>query len=365
MGSGDANHPVKVYFIMLILQDYAARTHSTNAIAKTLRFYHFSFPWNGKKIASFFVALFSALNLIFTTINIPAESFEQSNLVDRPKRELLATIHIDTVSPDNRELAEQLEIWPMLLELYNKEAPASRERRILLRQKIRETIFECFFDAVSVEAEALREQDLLEAQRESLINKRDRNIELNNATNFIAAGTLNTIGSALGFTNSIPPFPGNFNQMLSGVVAATMSTYSLHQANGAKVRGQGHPTLIAELFGRPYDERTAYPESVWRFLHGRSPEDPSKTRVQILEDRWISRHHLEKHGSRREVLKLDLLCGLPIPKKCMTIDDLNDQISIIGDIDANAALMNHHLRDLLALIDSDILEFQSPKENKE
>jgi hypothetical protein len=293
---------------------------------------------------------------IFAMANIfPLAVFAESNLVDRPKHLLLPSISIYTLSPDNRELAEQLEIWPMLTELYDRNNHPNKERRTVLRQKIRETILESHFDAASVQAEAEREQGIIETQRETLITKRDRDIQLNNATNFIASGTLNTIGSILGFSKSAPPFPGNLNQMLSGVVAAGMSTYSLKQQSGGKTRGQGHPTVIAELFGRPCDERTVYPESVWRFIHGRAP-DSDKTRAQLLEEHWITRNHLEKHGSHRESLKLDLVSGIAIDKKCMTLDDLNDQISMISDISVIASLMSHHLRDLISLIDSDIVE---------
>jgi hypothetical protein len=291
-------------------------------------------------------------------IGSSAACFGQSNLVDRPKRELLANIKIDELSSDNKELAEQLEIWPMLSELYDKQKPPNRERTILLRQQIRETIFESYFDAASVQAEAHREVGRLEAQRENLIANRDRNIQINNATNFMASGTLNTVGSALGFSSTFAPFPGNFFQMLSGVVAAGMSTYSLRQQKGATFRGQGQPTIIAELFGRPCDERTSYPESVWRFIHGQSPEAQGKTRVQVLEERWIQRHHLERHGSRREALKLDLVSGVKFNKKCMTLDDLNDQITMIADIDAMTALLSHHLRDLINMVDSDVLQIQ-------
>jgi len=298
-----------------------------------------------------------------TVVN-PSSCLAQSNLAERPKRELLSNVRIDDLSLGNRELAEKLEILPMLSELYDKEKPPTREQKMVLRQKIRETIFEAYFDAASVQAEAHREQGALEAQRAAVVSRRDRSIEINNATNFIASGALNTVGSALGFTSALPPFPGNLNQMLSGVVAAAMSTYSLKQAKGGKFRSEGRSTLIAELFGRPCNERTTYPESVWRFMHSKSPEDPSKTRVQMLEDRWIIRHHLEKHGSRREELKIDLVSGMANSKKCMTLDDLNDQINMIEDIDAMAALMDHHLRDLLSMVDSDVLEIDvSPPVN--
>lgn len=142
--------------------------------------------------------------------------------------------------------------------------------------------------------------------------------------------------------------------MLSGVVSTGMSTYALKQASGGKTRGQGSPTLIAELFGRPTDSRTEIPESVWRFLHGHSLDKPEKLRVQVLEEEWIEHKHLEPHGSAREKMKIDLVCGVSMSKKAMTVDDLNDQISMISELGGMVARMTRHLRDLLRLIDTDI-----------
>lgn len=287
-------------------------------------------------------------------INATNTNTRKTNLVDRQRRSLLVTVTMDNLSSSDRELAEQLEIWQMLEELFNRQNEPPAERKTFLRQKIRETIMESYFDAASVEAEAEREQDSLEALRQVLLANRDKNVEINNATNFILSGGLNTVGSVLGFTNRLPPFPGNFSQMLAGVLSAGMSTYALKQNSGGKTRGFGHPTVLAELFGRPVDDRTEYPESVWRFLHGTSRESPTKTRVQALEDRWINRHELENHGALREQLKLDLVCGMNMDKKLMTISDLSDQINMVADISTMAALMTHHLRDLLHMIDSDI-----------
>lgn len=296
------------------------------------------------------------LILSFVASTVPCACLPGSNLVGRPKRDLLPVVGIEDLPPSDKELAEQLEIWPFFVELYDKQKELSRERKTLLRQKIRETILESYFDAASVQAEADRELGSLEALRETLLARRDRSIELNNASNFIASGTLGTVGAVLGFSSTAAPFPGNLNQMLSGVVNAGMSTYALKQSAGGKTRGEGNPTVIAELFGRPTDDRTTYPESVWRFMHGSSPDHPEKTRVEILEEHWIMRNHLERHGSRREQLKLDLVSGVAGPRKYMTLDDLSDQISMISDISAVALLMTHHLRDLLRMIDSDVIE---------
>ena len=74
--------------------------------------------------------------------------------------------------------------------------------------------------------------------------------------------------------------------MLSGVVASGMSLYSLRQASGGKTPGEGVPTVLAELFGRPSDEQTEYPESVWRFFFSWSGR-ATLTRVQVLEDQSI------------------------------------------------------------------------------
>lgn len=282
------------------------------------------------------------------------EAPANTNLVLRSKRDLLSPKSLDSLPPSTRELAEQLEIMPLLSELYDKHNPPTAERRALLREKIKETLLESFFDASSVRAEADREQDALIALRQTLLARRDRQVDVTNAANFISSGTLNTVGSVLGFSAKAPPFPGNLNQMLSGVVSTGMSSYTLKQGSGGKTRGPGHPTVLAELFGRPFNEATSYPESVWRFFHGHSTESPDKSRVAVLEERWISKQYLEPHGSRREQVKIDLVCGLSQVHRTMTLDDLDDTIRMIGDVSTLASLMHHHLRDLLRMIDSDI-----------
>jgi hypothetical protein len=278
-----------------------------------------------------------------------------SNLVDRPKRELFVPLKIEELTEPTRELAEALEIMPLLREINEPSGALSPERKSEIRQQILETVLESYFDVASIQGEAEKERGNLEALRQTLVDKRDRSIEVNNAVNFIASGTLNTVGSVLGFAKNALPFPGNVNQMLSGVVSTGMSTYSLKQAAGGKTRGTGSPTVVAELFGRPVDRRTTYPESVWRFLHSRSLDHPECTRVEQLENYWISRNWLEPHGSKKEQAKLDLVCGVESARKALTIDDLTDQINVISDISAVSSLMAHHLRDLLRMIDSDVL----------
>ncbi|HEY9732011.1 MAG TPA: hypothetical protein V6C89_08865 [Drouetiella sp.] len=282
---------------------------------------------------------------------VPLAPETRSNLVSRPRRELFTPMKLESLDDSTREMAEQLEILPMLQDLYGNKNN-SDQHRMVLRQKIQESILESYFDAESVKAEADREEFRLSLLRETLISKRDRNVEINNAGNFIMSGTLNTVGSILGFPKSANPLSGNLNQMMSGVVSTSMSMYALKQNAGGKTTGNGSPTLLAELFGRPTDFRTSYPESVWRFLHGRSLDFPSKTRLQVLEERWISRHYLESHGSPRESAKLDAVSGVPGLR--MSINDLSDQINMIAEIEGVTELMDHHLRDLLRMIDSDL-----------
>ncbi|CAN5560605.1 hypothetical protein BH11CYA1_BH11CYA1_25760 [soil metagenome] len=290
------------------------------------------------------------------TSHAPKKGAVVTNLVERPKRELFAPLKIEELAAPTRELAEALEIMPLLREVNDPNGKLSAERKSEIRQQILETVLESYFDVASIQGEAEKEKGNLEALRQVLIDKRDHGIETNNAINFIASGTLNTVGSVLGFPKNALPFPGNFNQMLSGVISTGMSMYSLKQASGGKTRGAGNPTVAAELFGRPVDRRTAYPESVWRFLHSRSLDHPEWTRVEQLESYWISRQWLEPHGSKKEQAKLDLVCGVESARTALTIDDLTDQINIISDIAAVSSLMAHHLRDLLRMIDSDVLK---------
>lgn len=302
---------------------------------------------------------FFSLNLVLFSFAPDAayaqKVVQKSNLVSRPRQELFSVVKIHELTAETRELAQQLEILPMLEELYDLSRTNTSPRRSELRSKILETILEASFDAASVQAEADREQGRLEALQDLFTSRRDRGIELNNATNFIASGVLNTVGSILGFSEKTPPFPGNLNQMLSGVVQSGMSTYSLKQQSGPKSNGQGTPTILAELFGRPIDKDTTYPESVWRFFHGKAPGEKDLSRVEVLEHDWVLRGHLEPPGSKRTKEKIDMVCGIAISGKAtMTLDDLSDEISMIADVSTVAELMVLELRDLIRLIDSDI-----------
>ena len=193
-------------------------------------------------------------------------SSKVSKLVERSPKPLPAAQGLASLSGADRDLAQELEILPLLQELHGTPPPAP-DRQQYLRQKITETVMESYFDVVSFHAEASRELSNLEALHEKLIGRRDRGVEINNAGNFIGSGTLNTLGSVLGFSDSFPSFPGNFYQMMSGIVSMGMSGYALkQQSGGPKSKGQGRPTVLAELFGRPTDDRTIYPESVWRFF---------------------------------------------------------------------------------------------------
>lgn len=279
-----------------------------------------------------------------------------SNLVDRPKRELFRALQVDELSPPTRELAESLEVLPLLRELHDSKDQLSMARKNEIREQIIETVLESYFDVAAIQGEAEKERGSIEALRQILMDKRDKGIEVNNAINFMASGTLNTIGSVLGFSTTAPPFPGNFNQMMSGVVSTGMSMYSLKQGAGGKAKAEGSSTVIAELFGRPVNKRTMWPESVWRFLHSRSLDHPDRTRVEVLEDYWISRGWLEAHGSKREQRKIDMVCGVEEARRAVSIDDLSDQINIINDLSATTSLMAHHLRDILRMVDSDVIK---------
>lgn len=159
-----------------------------------------------------------------------------SRLVTRPRQELLPKQSMDKLSPSTRELADRLELTEQLQLLYNPKSGLGKEEKMIIRMKVLETLLEAYFDAASLQGEANREIGRLNSQLEIMSSKRDRAVNLNNAANFILSGTLNTIGSILGFSASMPPLPGNLNQMLSGVVATgtwtkeDASTYPLLSA---------------------------------------------------------------------------------------------------------------------------------------
>jgi hypothetical protein len=278
---------------------------------------------------------------------------KKTDLAERPRRPLLVVVTKETM---NSELAEDLEITDMIRELYDMEHVPSPQRMRDLRVKIRETIIECYMDASSVEAEARREQNNLQAVVALAQAKIDRAVNYNNAINFLTTGTLSVISNSLELAPTTPLVVGNTPALVAGAVSTALSAYAMKQNAGPKIAGQNQSNMLAELFGRPIVAKTTYPESVWRFFHENSPRKPGYKRSQVLEKEWIDNGYLEKTGSRKAKQKLDFVCGMPTSKKCMTLGDLTNEIDMLGDVEALAGLMHHHLRDLLSLIDTDVLE---------
>ncbi len=106
---------------------------------------------------------------------LPASA--QSRLVERPKRDLFVELRLSDLSVETLNLAEQLEILPALKELHDNQAPLIPQRKAYLRTKVLETILECYLDSASIQAEADREQGVLEAVQDRMTASRDRAVE--------------------------------------------------------------------------------------------------------------------------------------------------------------------------------------------
>jgi hypothetical protein len=100
--------------------------------------------------------------LCYGPSSVPSAQALESHLVDRPRRPLFAALTLNTMPTGTREVAEILEVLPLLNELYDNDHRPAMERKIILRQKIQETILESYLDAASVLAECDREQVHLE-----------------------------------------------------------------------------------------------------------------------------------------------------------------------------------------------------------
>lgn len=279
----------------------------------------------------------------------PLSPSTPTSLVNRPRRPLFGHRTVAKMNPYIREFAEQMGIMPMLQELADKQNPPGAFKAMALQNYIDDVILQTYFDAAAFMGEAEREQTRLESFRSRLVAARDKKVEINNAANFISSGTLNTVGSAISMPSRVDNVTSNINQLISGVVSTGLSSYALKQNHGGKTVGWSKPTVLAELFGRPTDMMTAYPESVWRFFHCSMPECSGMTRVQWLEQFWLDRKHIEPAGSRRLQRKLDIVSGVPSTLKDVTISDISDQIDMIADVEIVTSQMIQQLRNLLTI----------------
>lgn len=317
-------------------------------------------------------ALISAQS-IWLPCSAAAPSTSQINTVDVPKQILRTGINLNskTVSPNTLQLAQNLNLLPILSRIQELKAKTSRQNGektiesisdtqelIQLTQKAQNILIRTSLEIDFVLAEIDAEQNIYSEVLSSFQSSRDKLVARLNAGSFILNGALWAVNGALAIPT--PQHPNYAIQsgivgICAGLVPSIASGYALKVYSGKHKRSEADPNMLAKLFDRPINENIDYPKSVWEFLNT-SPagetgsESSGKTRRDQLVARWISDKNIPSFTDKSNKKEIDILTASASQKRGLSIDNLNVRLVMLEQLQGELAKMKRLLMEIAMVI---------------
>jgi hypothetical protein len=298
-----------------------------------------------------------------------------ANVQQVPHKILLSGTDLNdsALSPNARQLAEQIGIIPVLSQLKDvqnqlntagKGSPDSVSLRLSLlelREEASEIIEKTRLEIAFVQAEITDEQNLYSELLASYTAKRDRKIAITNAIGFGLNGSLWAIAEAYTIPTWRTPrlsIPSGTIGILAGIIPSITSAYTLKEVTGNRYSAPAEPNMLARVLDRPADITNQYPQSVWDFLEsipageaeGIEEADKAKSRKEQIVDRWIADKNLPHFTGKESKEELDLVTASTPQKKKVTIDLLNERKAMLEQLSGEIGKMSRLLLEIMMVV---------------
>lgn len=317
-------------------------------------------------------ALISAQS-IWLPCSAAAPSTSQINTVDVPKQILRTGINLDakTVSPNTLQLAQNLNLLPILSRLQELRARTSqqngastleslsdRQELLELTQKAQNILVRTSLEIDFVVSEIDAEQNIYSEVLSSLQGSRDKLVARVNAGSFILNGALWTVCEALAIVSPLHPnyaIHSGIVGIAAGIVPSLASGYALKAYSGKHLKSECEPNMLAKIFNRPTNQDIEYPKSVWVFLNTAPAGETGsasagKTRKDQLIERWISDKNIPSFTDKSNAKEIDILTATASQKKGLSIDNLNVRLVMLEQLQGELAKMKRLLMEIAMVI---------------
>lgn len=297
----------------------------------------------------------------------------QINSVQVPKQILRTGINLDarTVSPNTLQLAQNLNLLPILSRLQELRARAAqqngastleslsdRQELLELTQKAQSILIRTSLEIDFVVSEIDAEQNIYSEVLSSLQGSRDKLVARINAGSFILNGALWTVCEALTIVSPLHPnyaIQSGIVGIAAGIVPSIASGYALKAYSGKQLRSECEPNMLAKIFNRPTNQDIEYPKSVWAFLNTAPAGETGsvsagKTRKDQLIDRWISDKNIPSFTDKSNAKEIDILTATSSQKKGLSIDNLNVRLVMLEQLQGELAKMKRLLMEIAMVI---------------
>jgi hypothetical protein len=253
------------------------------------------------------------------------------------------------------DLARQFGLEPLinqLAELSSKKQQdaATRLDALSLRQQLGDRIRHAMLEVM--ETTAAIDRDIAESDRlrDYLAGKRTRNDRRTNFTTFVSTGILKAVHAGLGFSENANTTIDVLRGTASGLDIMLPSSNMLHRYR-YHGRLSSQPNMLAMIFNRSSDARSAYNKTVWKYLNSVPPDSRGdKTRRQELIESWVKQRELKAPSSAKGKSEDDLLAGTAPQGSPITIELLERRTSMLSDLKAEIVRMYRVLVELDELI---------------
>lgn len=301
-----------------------------------------------------------------------APSTSQINSVEVPKQILRTGINLAnrTVSPNTRQLAQNLKLLPILSRMQELRARRTQhnsgnsleslsERTELLEvtQQAQNILIRTSLEIDFVLAEIDAEQNIYSEVLSSLQGSRDKLVARVNAGSFLLNGALWTVCEALAIVSPLHPnyaIQSGIVGIAAGIVPSIASGYALKAYSGKRLKSECEPNMLAKLFDRPINPAIDYPNSVWSFLNTVPASDvgsgAEKTRKEQLIARWVSDKNIPSFTDKANAKEIDVITATSAHRKGLSIDHLTVRLVMLEQLQGELAKMKRLLLELAMVI---------------
>jgi hypothetical protein len=256
---------------------------------------------------------------------------------------------IATLSPVALDMAEQLEVMPIIkqLELFESQPKldaATEIERIRLKQNLTFKISLAQLQVRDVTAKIEHELAYINRLNGVLQEQRDKAIKLNSIENVVASGGISQMGNTLSYmTNQVP---NNTFQVIASTATIGLGAWALKKQQGGAHKMEPDPNMLAQVFNIPPDANSTYAPFVWNYLN-RPAVNARQTRLAALFDYWrkfdVIPKNLNTPQSRRRIA---ILTNTALNGRA-TIDVFNDRSDLLADLRSEVFQCDTDLLELL------------------
>ena len=257
------------------------------------------------------------------------------------------------LSKRSRLIASQVGIWTLIEQLYEAKyeetdfkTPLEKKIALLhLRRRISDNMRHTLLQIQ--DAIAAIEWDLAHTLRlyDYLSNKKSKYDQVTNVITFVTSGVITIANGAFGYLSGDGGLHAvNLTGISSGVTSTLLPTLSFRRHKYANPDASTEdPNMLAQIFGRPTDERTKYHDLIWQHLNSPDPHSKNqKTRRQRVLNEWMRLRDLKELSAS----DIGLITGTAPKGEKINLSILDTRADLLTDLKAEIA---DYYRDLAQL----------------